>query len=204
MPEKYCLHPGPQFHQPCGTKCKCYASHSLAPVGAVQFHQQKYVQLYLHAWLENKLNFYTVSFPLWASRVVVNLLAQKLQVKCWWNWPNIYSPFPNFFLSLKGHNLSQTHTESCVLTEALNKVNCEENMSLQKGLDSKESQKYQQKKIICCESRRRQSYKYFYDTKINFNFWTVQNLKLDWICLMLLFYSWYKTNLIFFSTKLIL
>ncbi len=35
-----------QFHQPYGAKRKCIDSHSLALVGAVQFHQQKYAQLF--------------------------------------------------------------------------------------------------------------------------------------------------------------
>jgi hypothetical protein len=35
-----------QFHQPYGAKCKCSGSHSLAMIGAVQFHQQKYAQLF--------------------------------------------------------------------------------------------------------------------------------------------------------------
>jgi hypothetical protein len=49
-----------QFHQPSGTKRKCVGSHSLAPVGAVQFHQQNYIQLYHYVQLENMLNFYPV------------------------------------------------------------------------------------------------------------------------------------------------
>ena len=46
-----------QFHQPFGTKHKCAGSHSLAPVGAIQFHQQHYAELHHYAQLENTLNF---------------------------------------------------------------------------------------------------------------------------------------------------
>ncbi len=65
-----------------GTKSKWASSHSLAPVGAVQFHIQKYAQFYQYAWLENTLNFHTVCFTLYASRIGVILLEQKLPVKC--------------------------------------------------------------------------------------------------------------------------
>ncbi len=46
---------GGQFHQHYGVKHKCTGSNSSAPIGAVQFHQQKYVQLYKFAQLENTL-----------------------------------------------------------------------------------------------------------------------------------------------------
>jgi hypothetical protein len=52
-----------QFHQPYGAERKCVGSHSLAPVGAVQFHQQNYAQLHHYAHLENTFN----SMP-WAAR----------------------------------------------------------------------------------------------------------------------------------------
>ncbi len=48
----------------------------------VQFHQQNYAQLYYCAQLEITLNFYAVHFTLFASKTVVNLLAQKLPVEC--------------------------------------------------------------------------------------------------------------------------
>ncbi len=37
-----------QFHQPNGIKRKCAGSYYSVPIGAVQFHQQKYAQLYMH------------------------------------------------------------------------------------------------------------------------------------------------------------
>ncbi len=76
-----------QFHQPYGAKRKCTSRHSLAPVNTVQFHQQNYTQLHHCAQVGNTLNFYAVRPTLYASKISVNLLAQKLHRKCWWNWP---------------------------------------------------------------------------------------------------------------------
>jgi hypothetical protein len=45
-----------QVHQPYDANRKCPGRLSLALVGAVQFHQQKYAQLYKYAWLENTLS----------------------------------------------------------------------------------------------------------------------------------------------------
>ncbi len=70
-----------QFHQPFGAKRKCSGSHSLAPVGAVQFHQQNYAQLHHYAQLENTLNFYAVHPKPCTSEIGVNLLAQNICVK---------------------------------------------------------------------------------------------------------------------------
>jgi hypothetical protein len=75
-----------RFHQPFGAKHKCAGSYSLSSIGAIQFHQQNYAQLNHYAQLENMLNFYTVSPKLCSSKISINLLAQKLCVKCWWNW----------------------------------------------------------------------------------------------------------------------
>ncbi len=57
--------------------------HSLAPVGDVQFYQQNYAQLHHYAQLENTLNFYPLCLAVYANKFSVNLLAQKLPVKCW-------------------------------------------------------------------------------------------------------------------------
>ncbi len=73
------------FHQPFGAKHKCSGSHSSAPVGAIQFHQQNYPQLHHYTQLENTLNFYAVYPMLCASKISINLLVQKLHVICWWN-----------------------------------------------------------------------------------------------------------------------
>ncbi len=75
-----------QFHQPYDAERKCPSSHSSVPVGAVQFHQQNYTQLHHYAQLENTLNLYAVRSTPCASKIGVNLLAQKLCVKCWWDW----------------------------------------------------------------------------------------------------------------------
>ncbi len=61
---------------------------SISPVCAVQFHQQNYAQLHHYAQLENTLNFYAVRTTSCVSKIGVNLLAPKLRVKCWWNWPH--------------------------------------------------------------------------------------------------------------------
>jgi hypothetical protein len=71
-----------QFHQPNGAERKCPGSHSLASVGAFQFHQQNYAQLHQYAQLENMLNFYALCPAVYAS---IDLPAQKLLVKCWQN-----------------------------------------------------------------------------------------------------------------------
>ncbi len=72
-----------QFHQPYVVKHKCTGSYSSAPVGAVQFHQQNYAQLHHYTQLENTLNFFAVPPIPCASKIGVNLLAQKLRVNCW-------------------------------------------------------------------------------------------------------------------------
>jgi hypothetical protein len=79
-----------QFHQPYGAKRKCAGSHTLAPVGAIQFHQQNYVQHHHYAQLENTLNFYTVCPALHTNKFSINLLAQKLPVE------NLVSISPTF------------------------------------------------------------------------------------------------------------
>ncbi len=65
-------------------KSQMHQKHSLATVGAVQFHQQNYTQLH-HCWaqLEYTLNFYGVLPTPCASTISVNLLAQEQRVKCW-------------------------------------------------------------------------------------------------------------------------
>jgi hypothetical protein len=72
-----------QVHQPYGAERKCAGSHSSVPVGAVQFYQQNYAQLHHYAQLENTLIFHAVRSRSCASKIGVNLLAQKLRVKCW-------------------------------------------------------------------------------------------------------------------------
>ncbi len=37
-------------------------------------------------------NFYAVRSTSCTSKIGVNLLAQKLHVKCWWNWPDCFKP----------------------------------------------------------------------------------------------------------------
>ncbi len=65
-----------QFHQPYGTKRKCASSYSSAPIGAIQFHQQKYAQLYWYLRLENTLFYsYALHSTLCASRIGISLLA---------------------------------------------------------------------------------------------------------------------------------
>ncbi len=71
-----------QFHQPSGTKRKCTDSHSSAPLGAVQFHQQNNAQLHPYAQLENTLNFNTARPALCANKFNVNPLAAFGQVEC--------------------------------------------------------------------------------------------------------------------------
>jgi hypothetical protein len=61
-----------RFHQPFGANALVVI---LRRLGAVQFHQQNYAQL------ENTLNFYAVRRKPCASKIGVNLLAQKLRVK---------------------------------------------------------------------------------------------------------------------------
>ncbi len=73
-----------QFHQPFGAKRKCTSSHSSAPICSINLHQQNYAQLHQ---VENMLNLYAVRPMPCASKIFVNLLAQKLHVKCWWIWP---------------------------------------------------------------------------------------------------------------------
>jgi hypothetical protein len=73
-----------QFHQHFGAKLKCAGSHSLALVGAIEFHQQNYAPIHHYTTLENTLNFYPVCPTPCASKIGVNLLAQKLRLKCSW------------------------------------------------------------------------------------------------------------------------
>ncbi len=74
-----------QFHQPSGAKHKCASSSSLAPVCAVQFHQQKYAQLYMSARLENTFNSYALCSAQYASKFSISgakaAKAQKLPVE---------------------------------------------------------------------------------------------------------------------------
>ncbi len=67
--------------------------------GAIQFQQQNYTQLGHYTKLEFALNFYTVGFMLCVSKISVYLLAQKLKVGCWWNWPQ-GSISPTFYMQL--------------------------------------------------------------------------------------------------------
>ena len=76
-----------QFHQPTGVKRKCAGAQHLAHKDSVQFHQQNCAQLYWSIELENPPNFYAVRYAPYASKLGVNLLVQKLLIKCWWNWP---------------------------------------------------------------------------------------------------------------------
>ena len=52
---------------------------------ALLFHQQNCTQLYHHTQLEVTPNFYALCFTLCTRKIIVNLLAQKLLVKWWWN-----------------------------------------------------------------------------------------------------------------------
>ena len=70
-----------QFHQPTGVKRKCAGAQHLAQKDAVQFHQQNCAQLYWSIELENPPNFYAVRSAPYASKLGVNLLAQKLLIK---------------------------------------------------------------------------------------------------------------------------
>ena len=67
-----------QFHQPIGVKCKWAA---FGEKDAVQFHQQNCAKLYWSIELENLPNFYAVRSAPYASKLGVNLLAQKLLIK---------------------------------------------------------------------------------------------------------------------------
>ena len=51
------------------------------------FHQQYYTQLYQYTQLEVTPNFYTVHSMPCTSKIIVNLLVQKLIVQHWWYWP---------------------------------------------------------------------------------------------------------------------
>jgi hypothetical protein len=61
----------------------------------IQFHQQNYLQLCWYTQREFTLNFYPVCFTPCTSKIGINLLAQKLLIKCWWNWPLV--SFTKFF-----------------------------------------------------------------------------------------------------------
>jgi len=40
-------------------------------------------------YLEVTPNFYALRFTLYASKISINQLVEKLLLKCWWNWPSI-------------------------------------------------------------------------------------------------------------------
>ncbi len=46
--------------------------------GAIQFHQQNYTQLCRFTQLEFMLNYYSVCYMLWASKIGINQLAQNV------------------------------------------------------------------------------------------------------------------------------
>ena len=69
-----------------GVKRKCASRHHLAQIDAIQFHKENWAQLNWCIGLENTPNFHTVCSAPYASKFSVNLLAQKLLVKWWWNW----------------------------------------------------------------------------------------------------------------------
>ena len=52
-----------------------------------QYHQQNFAQLYPYTQLEVTPNFYALYSAAYISKLSVILLAQKLLIKCWWNWP---------------------------------------------------------------------------------------------------------------------
>ncbi len=60
---------------------------ALSFFSAIQLNQQNYVHLYLYTQLENMLSFYVVLSALCVSKININLLAWKLLVKRWCNWP---------------------------------------------------------------------------------------------------------------------
>ena len=70
-----------------GIKRKCAGRHRLAQKDAIQFHQQNCAQLHWCIGLEVTPNFHAVCSAPYASMFRVNLLAQKLLVKWWRNWP---------------------------------------------------------------------------------------------------------------------
>ena len=69
------------FHQPTSVKRNCAGAQHFSKKDAVQFHQQNFAQLCWYIELENLPNFYIVHSALYASKLGVNLLAQKLLIK---------------------------------------------------------------------------------------------------------------------------
>ena len=56
--------------------------------------QQNFAKFYLDTQLENTPNFYTLHTEPYTNKLSIILLAQKLLIKWWWNWPQF------LFLSL--------------------------------------------------------------------------------------------------------
>jgi len=50
-----------------------------------QFHRQNFAKVYQYTQLEVMPNFYTLHSMLWASKISLNLRAQKLLLEWWWN-----------------------------------------------------------------------------------------------------------------------
>ncbi len=79
-----CCSSGGQFHQPSGTKCKFVSSHSSVLAAIFLRHLVSPTKLrptlpLPYKQLENTLNFYAKCPMLYASKIYINLLVQKLQ-----------------------------------------------------------------------------------------------------------------------------
>ncbi len=105
---------GVNFINLLAQSAQCASSHSLAPVGDDQFHQQNYAQLHHYTQLENTLKFYAVCPTLCARGIGVNLLAQKLPVKCWWNWPLKFHTNTNVIFSNPSFVLHRSTNRRCI------------------------------------------------------------------------------------------
>ncbi len=88
LPEDW-LPPWVNFTNLFGPKRKCASSHS----SALFCFTNKICKMLLVCKAKYTLKFYTVRPMACASKIGINLLAQKLHIKCWWNWPLFFSFF---------------------------------------------------------------------------------------------------------------
>ncbi len=70
-------------------KCQMRCCTKLRAKDALPFRQQNSTLLYWWKELEVAPNFHAVCSILYTSKFSVNLMVQKLQVKLWWNWPQV-------------------------------------------------------------------------------------------------------------------